>query len=58
MGSWQMLTKHITQGMCIRIKEAIGRGVDIEACFRLSRRKRSKTLLRGQLGMAVRHFKE
>ena len=30
LGSWQMLTKHITQGMCLRIKLALGQGQSIE----------------------------
>ena len=29
LGSWQMLTKHITQGMCLRIKLALGKGQSI-----------------------------
>ena len=50
MGSWQMLTKHIRQGMCIRIKEAIGRGVDIESLLQVVKEEEIKDLPQRPVG--------
>ena len=45
-----MLTKHITQGMCIRIKEAIGRGVDIESLLQVVKEEEIKDLPQRPVG--------